>query len=244
MELNEEALNAIADRVVSKLLSASFDRILGTTSLKTLDIRRFAQFACAMSSAEFYNRYLYNTQFFPNYVDHVAEMARRAKALGDGGLFLEFGVASGLTIRAIASAAQTQVYGFDSFAGLPEDWREGVGKGAFAFQVPELPSNVTLEIGMIEQTLPKFLARMKPERVSFIHIDTDLYGPAEFILFCLAPCIKDTYVVFDEFYNYPGYEDHEFRAFREFQEHYAHEFEVTFTGCGGTAAVSARITRR
>ena len=243
MELSEDTLNAIADRVTAKLLEPSFAHILGTISIKSLDVRRFAQFACTMKSAEFYNRYLYNATHFPNYVEHVAEMARRARALGEGA-FLEFGVATGTTIKAIASACHAPVVGFDSFAGLPEAWRDGVGKGAFAGRVPQLPDNVSLQIGMIEDTLPAFLNTFGAQKVRFFHIDTDLYKPAKLILAALAPYIDDAYVVFDEFYNYPGFEEHEFKAFAEFQEFYSREFDVTFTGSGGVVAVSARITRK
>jgi hypothetical protein len=46
-------------------------------------------------------------------------------------LWLEFGVASGNTINYISRFTQDTVYGFDSFEGLPEKWRDGFDKGAF-----------------------------------------------------------------------------------------------------------------
>jgi hypothetical protein len=46
------------------------------------------------------------------------------------GMILEFGVASGLTLTAIANASGRNVIGFDSFKGLPRDWRTGVQEGA------------------------------------------------------------------------------------------------------------------
>ena len=75
-DLSEETINLIADRVAQRLLTPDFDNIFGTRSIKSLDVRRFAQFACALNWATFYNKHLYNTTFFPSYVDHVATMAR------------------------------------------------------------------------------------------------------------------------------------------------------------------------
>ena len=47
------------------------------------------------------------------------------------GTALEFGVGEGHTLRMIAQ--QMPVIGFDSFTGLPEDWRPEYPKGAFAW---------------------------------------------------------------------------------------------------------------
>jgi hypothetical protein len=46
-------------------------------------------------------------------------------------LWLEFGVANGTTINYISKFTTDKVYGFDSFEGLPEKWRDGFDKGAF-----------------------------------------------------------------------------------------------------------------
>lgn len=39
------------------------------------------------------------------------------------GLIMEFGVYSGRTINHMANLTNKTIYGFDSFEGLPEDWR-------------------------------------------------------------------------------------------------------------------------
>ena len=41
------------------------------------------------------------------------------------GLFLEFGVFEGNSIQTISKNTDNIVYGFDSFEGLPEKWRDG-----------------------------------------------------------------------------------------------------------------------
>jgi hypothetical protein len=117
-----------------------FEMAQGVTVLATLDIRKRAQVVAGLQAGEFYCKHLYNARFFDHYVDHVATMARFACRLGDG-LILEFGVATGRTLPAIANSIDRTVTGFDSFMGLPADWREGVKKGAFACLPPKLPQN-------------------------------------------------------------------------------------------------------
>ena len=46
------------------------------------------------------------------------------------GLIMEFGVASGESLKYIADHTKRQVYGFDSFKGLPEAWN-GLAVGHF-----------------------------------------------------------------------------------------------------------------
>ena len=59
-------------------------------------------------------------------------------------LWLEFGVATGRTINYISKFTNEKVYGFDSFEGLPEKWRDGYDTGAFSRNgiLPEVNSNV------------------------------------------------------------------------------------------------------
>ena len=74
-------------------------------------------------------------------------------------LVLEFGVFSGRSVNHIASQCKTQVFGFDSFQGLPERWRDGFPRGTF--RVPEPPRvlpYVTLVKGWFDESLPQFLA--------------------------------------------------------------------------------------
>lgn len=131
------------------------------------------------------------------------------------GMVLEFGVASGSTIRDIAQYCD-KAYGFDSFEGLPEDWRPGIGIGSFKCDIPEVPANVELVVGLIQDTIDGFLASHS-DPVSFIHIDVDIYSAAACILQKLRDRIRSgTVIAFDEFFKYDGYEDHEFKAFFEF----------------------------
>jgi len=134
------------------------------------------------------------------------------------GLFLEFGVGWGTTINQIAAKRAGPVYGFDSFHGLPEAWHI-FEKGAFACQqLPSVPGNVELVVGMFADTLPGFLAS-HPGNASFVHVDCDLYSSTRCVLDHLEPRLSASSVIlFDELIGYNGWEDHEYRAFTEFIE--------------------------
>jgi len=156
------------------------------------------------------------------------------------GLYLEFGVASGMTVNLIASAVPSPIYGFDSFAGLPEAWLGYLPKGAFSQeQLRVVRQNVELVVGLFAETLPRFLAG-HPDPVAFMHVDCDLYSSTKTIFDHLGPRIgSGTIIVFDEYFNYPGWEDGEHRAFREFIV--ARGLSYTYLGYTNSQQVALRI---
>ncbi|GAB4342362.1 MAG: hypothetical protein Kow0037_29700 [Calditrichia bacterium] len=136
------------------------------------------------------------------------------------GLFLEFGVYSGATINFIArQAPDRQIFGFDSFEGLPEFWRDGFAAGRFnRKKLPKTRKNVILITGWFEDTLPSFL-QSHPQTVDFLHIDCDLYSSTKTIFDNLHRNQRlkpGAVIVFDEYFNYPGWENGEYKAFQEF----------------------------
>ena len=149
------------------------------------------------------------------------------------GLALEFGVATGTTLAIIADALSHDraVVGFDTFTGLPEMWRSGFPAGEFSQQkLPEV-AGAELIVGMFENELPTFLAR-NDEQIAFMHVDCDLYSSTKTVLDLtgdrLAP---DAVILFDEFFNFPGWQQHEYRAWTEFLERTGRTFEyLAYTG--------------
>ena len=136
-------------------------------------------------------------------------------------LWLEFGVATGNTINYISKFTSDKVYGFDSFEGLPEKWRDGFEKGTFSLhgQLPAVNHNVQLIKGWFDQTLVEFLQLHPNEKISFIHLDADLYSSTKLILNLLKDRLdKDCIIIFDELVNYPGFDGDtgELKAFYEF----------------------------
>jgi len=132
-----------------------------------------------------------------------------------GGLILEFGVARGRSIRHWATIFPTHdIWGFDGFEGIYEAWN-GLPAGHFAQTPPKVPSNVHLVVGRFADTLPGWLARHEGS-ISLLHIDCDLYQATRDVFDNLADRIQSgTIIVFDEYWNYPGWQQHEFRAWQE-----------------------------
>lgn len=144
-----------------------------------------------------------------------------------GGMALEFGVYTGGTLRAIARGrGDGRVFGFDSFAGLPELWRSGFGPGAFddVASLPEVPG-AELVVGWFSDTLPGFLDA-HPGPVDFLHVDADLYSSAVTVLEAVGPRLRPgSIVLFDEFLNFPEWEQHEARAWWEYVDEHRVGFE-------------------
>jgi Macrocin-O-methyltransferase (TylF) len=136
------------------------------------------------------------------------------------GDILEFGVSGGESLRIFAERSPgRRVFGFDSFEGLPESWWTRP-KGAFKADMPEINNiNVSLIKGLFDDTVGPFLGWWQG-RASIIHVDCDLYRST---LSCLMPimpyCQVGTVLLFDEYYNYPGFEAHEWQAWREVRSH-------------------------
>ncbi|MDQ4037673.1 MAG: class I SAM-dependent methyltransferase, partial [Actinomycetota bacterium] len=158
------------------------------------------------------------------------------------GLALEFGVASGRTLAILAETrGQRKVFGFDSFDGLPEHWRWGFDVGSFAADKAPVVQGAEIIEGLFQDVLPVFLAN-NAGQLSIAHIDSDLYSSARYVLQQLRPrMVEGTVILFDEYYNFPGWREHEHRAWQEFVAESGLEFEYL----GATAddeQVSVRIT--
>ena len=103
---------------------------------------------------------------------------------------------------------------------MPEKWRDGFEKGVFNRNgnLPEVNKNVELIKGWFDDTLPNFIKNQN-KKVSFIHMDADLYSSTKCIFNNLKDYIdKDCIIVFDELVNYPGFDGNtgELKAFYEF----------------------------
>ncbi len=166
------------------------------------------------SSARFVREAMPGARTFPRpdvTLAHALGLAPR------GGMALEFGVYTGTTLRAIAAArGDGKVYGFDSFQGLPEDWRAGFAAGAFGEAEPPDVPGAELVVGWFADTLPTFLDA-HPGPVDLLHLDADLYSSTATVLEHVGPRLQPgSVVVFDEYLNHPGWEDGEHRAWSEY----------------------------
>ena len=183
-------------------------------------------------------KHMVHCRIFPTRWDLLRDAV---DAAGLDGLFLEFGVYKGNTIRAIASGTRRGVHGFDSFEGLPEDWQGTMERrGAFDMKgrLPRVPANVTLHRGWFDQTLAPFLDEHGGP-VAFVHMDCDLYASSKTVLELIGPrLVPGTVMVFDDYFNYPNWQAHEFRAFQELvgARKLAYDY-VGFTARGGTVLI-------
>ena len=165
-------------------------------------------------------------------------------------LLLDLGVWLGWSTRLTSDASGRQVYGFDTFEGLVEDWQvddEIVFKrGTFSLSEPlaqrsmhdtgvvlqdGLPAPLGRKVQFIKgatyDTLEPFLAERPDAPIRLFHMDLDTY---ESCLHALETC-KDRFVegsilVFDEYLVTNA----EMRAFFEFQERYGLEWRCRAWG--------------
>ena len=153
------------------------------------------------------------------------QMIQKCLEQAPAGLIMEFGVASGDSFRRMLEKTDRDCYGFDSFEGLPED-AEGWGKGMFACAVPNFEqAHAHIIVGLIQDTLPSFLEEHDGQ-AAFVHIDTDIYSSAKYILDTLYDAgriASGTVILFDELFtcennSYAAWPHHEYKAFLEFGE--------------------------
>ncbi|MGQ0698183.1 MAG: class I SAM-dependent methyltransferase [Panacagrimonas sp.] len=208
---------AWAVRVRRKLRERYFDAFALrwlNSQFANLNHDRALRLAALIDGAEYAAKHMRDARGTPDKREVLFTGLQNAPA---DGLFMEFGVFNGDTINGIADRVKTTVHGFDSFEGLPEDWQGKFKKGAFHLegQLPEVRQNVKLHVGWFDQSLPKFVAE-NPGPVSFVHVDCDLYSSTKTIFDFLGDrFVPGTVIVFDEYFNYPGWREHEYRAFQE-----------------------------
>ena len=183
------------------------------------DLKKYLNRMAAMQTVEFIAENMLKLKSFDSrdeYLQYLLEQVDYSKDL-----FLEFGVFEGRSINLIsATKPEKIIYGFDSFEGLPETWWQETNypKGKFSLQgnLPKVNRNVRLIKGWFDETLPAFV-KTHPEPCAFIHIDCDLYSSAKTVLNTLKNQIgMGTIIAFDEYFNYPGWQDNEYKVFEEF----------------------------
>ena len=159
------------------------------------------------------------------------------KRLPPKGLLMECGVFEGLSINFIADQLARRrdarrIYGFDSFEGLEEDWTgENLPAGYFDMggKLPSVRPSVELRKGWVQDTVAPFLAEQPGEPIALLHIDTDSYTPARYLLDTVKPRLAPgSIIAFDELVGYPNWQQHEYRALCEALEPGSYEF-IAFT---------------
>jgi hypothetical protein len=197
---------------------------VGAVPGKDIDAER--QRLALVETAHFVDRHLASVPGTRGVTPHAAKLNLLRFTVQQApteGSIVEFGVATGETLREIC-ALRTPCHGFDSFEGLPEDWYEGYERGTFAQHPPHI-EGAEIHAGWFKDTLPEFLGQHE-EPFAFVHMDADLYSSTATV-FGLARTrfVPGTVILFDEYFNYPGWQQHEHKAFEEFLTGYPGGFE-------------------
>jgi hypothetical protein len=174
----------------------------------------------------------------PYFEKHPALVAYALDQVTKDGLYLEFGVGRGKSMRWIAPRVNGTVHGFDSFEGIQEYWN-GNPIGSFAqSKRPSVPDNVLFHVGYFDATLPGF-RETYDEPVAFLHVDCDLYSSTVTIFEGLGDRLQPgAIILFDEYYNFHRWQQHEFKAFQEFVEQSGVKYEyIAFSVTGQQVAV-------
>lgn len=156
-------------------------------------------------------------------IEHLAKNYDKFKSIKKG-FWAEFGVFNGATLIMAFNELSQQtkfnggvIAGFDSFEGLPEQWRVGFNKGAFTSQYETVrslvPNSVELYKGWFQDTIQDFKAKHTNVPAAVVHHDGDLFISTAITLQLLDDRIAPgTHMVFDELVGYPGFEGHEILA--------------------------------
>jgi predicted O-methyltransferase YrrM len=229
-------MDAIKKRL-KLLLMVLFNHVMDQHSK---NIARWRQQNALRETGEFVDEFMSGIQSSGSRYELMTQCCQQIEKIKIEGMICEFGVAAGKSVNYISTQLPNRkIYGFDSFEGLPESWRDGTPKGTFRVQkLPKVAANVELIQGWFDQTLPEFLAQ-HPEPVALLHIDCDLYSSTKTVFNLLKERIRPgTVIVFDEYFNYPGWKKHEFLAFQEFITEHNLAFEyIGYNRYGTQAAV-------
>lgn len=142
--------------------------------------------------------------------------------------YFEFGVAGGYSFKWWLDKNKNEAsrfFGFDTFEGLPEKWG-AFEKGSMAYAMDSLnisDSRATFYKGLFQDTLIPFLESYHGQNKKLIHIDSDLFSSALFVMTQLYRFLKPgDILLFDEF----AVPQHEFMAFKIFTESFYIKYEV------------------
>ena len=117
---------------------------------------------------------------------NAVENLEYATRIASEGVGVEFGVYSGKTLSTIREHFNGSLFGFDSFKGLPEDWRKGFGKGTFETENIPYIEGANIVVGLFSDTIPNTLKTFE-QPITFAHFDADLYSSTIFALEQITP---------------------------------------------------------
>ncbi len=188
------------------------------------DIRVTAQIAAGQTSAA----------WIAQHAGDVASFGRRHEMLDkicqdpipDGAL-AEFGVFTGAVTRFLRPRFPDRPYhAFDSFRGMPQGMALAVAAGDFDLggAVPELPPDTTVHPGWFDDTIPAF-HKASADTLALVYIDCEIYASVKTVLDNLYNRFAiGAIIAFDDWYNFPNWEQHSHKALNELVERTGAQF--------------------
>ena len=244
--IREEIGTAVADvftPAVRREIDASAANAIRATVNRTIDlgqplvvalkdVRVAAQLRAADQSATWLHDHADKVPSFENRVELIDDAVERLSISGD---ILEFGVFTGAVTRYLHALLPDRAYhAFDSFKGVPEGMSLSVEQNAFDLGgvVPTLPQGVIVHAGWFSDTIPSYRSAFT-DPVALAYIDCDLYESVRSVLLGIGDRLRNgSILIFDDWYNFPNWQDHSHRALNEF----ASQHNMTFQpiGCSVT----------
>jgi O-methyltransferase len=161
--------------------------------------------------------------------------------------YLEFGVYRGESIKhwsKINKSDQSRFFGFDTFTGLPEEWKKFSGDmpaGALSCggMIPDVnDARIQFIKGLYQDTLDDFLSQFNPRSQVVLHDDSDLYSSTLFVLTrCHSLLTSEVIVIFDDFSSVLN----QFRAIKDYCAAYRRNYTVLATAGDYFAHVAIRF---
>ena len=171
--------------------------------------------------------------------EHLELVVDNLRLTGD---WVEFGVWQGTTARILLEhlPEANRLHLFDSFDGLPENWKKGFPKGKFALPEGERPvftdDRAKVVEGYFEETLPMW-TQSNHDPLALIFIDCDLYSSTTTIFSNIYHLIAPgTVIVFDEYYV-PALDQDEMTAFLEYAHGHKVAYDYLATAQNGSVSV-------
>ena len=175
------------------------------------------------NSLKHFHQYFKESIFIDNEKIRKFSINEAIKEYKNKELFLEFGVRAGTSIKLFSKILNNYnipIYGFDSFFGINENWfgtNRKKGEMSRDGKFPDFikPKNIIYEKGLVQDTLLNFL-KNNNSLIRFIHMDLDTYQSSKFVLENVKHKLaRNSFILFDQFYNCPGWENGEYKAFTE-----------------------------
>ena len=208
--------------MLKKMVANLFDNAIGHALVNARGFLRERSLLSALEKAATVETvaFLHERARAASYLPSRLELLSFAiSRIASPGLHIELGVKKGHTINHIARKTKSVIHGFDSFVGFPSAWEGSIkvlhmneGDGS----LPDVESNVRLYKGWFHETLPLFVSQFR-EGISFMHVDCDIYESTKTAFDILGPQLAEgAIIVFDEYFNYWGWQNHEHKAFEEY----------------------------